>query len=224
MRAASSSWARESVAILKKDLAVEFRTRYALSAVMLFALTTLMAVSFTTYESAAGPVKAALLWLVLLFAALTGLARGFVAEEDGRTADSLRLAAGPTAVFLGKFGFNLLLMYALAAVLVPGFVVLMDVHITQPLVLVMLLLCGCWALAAVLTFTAALVSRARSRGALAAVLGFPLTVPLLVLAIRGTAAAFDEATGGWDGVRGLVSYAGIMSVVALSLFEVVWNA
>lgn len=224
MPTASSAWAREAAALLRKDLAVEFRTRYALSAVALFALTTLVAVSFTTHDQAGESIKAALLWLVMLFAALNGLTRSFIAEEDGRTADGLRLAAGATGVYVGKLAFNLLLMWALGALLVPGFTILMDVHPTQPLLLAGVLFCGGWALAAVLTIVAALVARARSRGALAAVLGFPLAVPLLVLAINGTAAAFGDPTGGWQNVQGLLAYAGIMTVVALSLFEVVWTA
>jgi heme exporter protein B len=224
MAAASSNWAAEAAAVLRKDLKVEYRTRYALCAIGLFALTTLAAVSFAVAGHASPEVQAALLWIVLYFAALSGLTRTFVAEEDGRTADALRLSADGTSVFVGKLAFNLLLLLAMAVLLVPGFALLMAAKVADPWLLAAILTAGCWALAAVLTFTAALVSQARARGALGAVLAFPLVAPLLQMAIGATAAALTGDGGGWGGVRGLVSYGGIMTVVAVLLFDSVWNA
>ncbi len=224
MAHASCGWAGEARAVLVKDLRVEFRTRYALSAVTLFAVTCLVAVGFTAGPQAGQRVQAALLWLVLLFAGLSGLARSFVAEEDGRTAESLRLAADAVAVYLGKLTFNVLLLWALCLILVPGYQVTMHVRWQSPALLVAVLAVGSWGLAAVLTFTSALVARARARGALGAVVAFPLLAPLLVMAIRATAAAIEGDALGWYDVRGLIAFAGIMTTVALLLFEWVWNA
>ncbi|MCC7491525.1 MAG: heme exporter protein CcmB [Fimbriimonadaceae bacterium] len=220
----SSGWAAEAAAVLRKDLRVELRTRYALTAVGQFAVTCLVAVSFTAGPQAQSAVQAALLWLVLLFAALSGLARSFVAEEDGRTGETLRLAAGATAVYLGKCAFNVLLLLALCGVLVPGYQVLMDVVWRDPALLLATLLTGSIGLAAVLTFTSALVARAQMRGAVGAVVAFPLLIPLLVMAVAATTAALDGSLQGWYHVRGLAAFAGIMLTVALLLFEVVWNA
>lgn len=213
-----------SAAVLGKDLRVELRTRYALSATALFAITCLTAVSFAVGPQAGVREQAALLWLVLLFAALTGLARTFVAEHDQRTADALRLAAGPADVYLGKLLFNLALLLALAVVLVPGYGLLMQLRPSDPLLLTAVLASGCWGLAAVLTCTAAMVAEARARGALGPVLAFPLLTPLLVMAIEGTAAALGGEARGWLQVRGLLAYAGIMTTIALLLFDVIWNA
>lgn len=224
MATGSCGWAAETRAVLNKDLAVELRTRYALTAIALFAVTCLTAVSFTVGPQAQTRLQAALLWLVLLFAALTGLSRTFVAEEDGRTADALRLAASPASVFLGKLLFNLLLLLALAVVLVPAYAVLMQVGAQDLVLLSVALLTGCWGLATVLTFTAALVAQARARGALGAVLAFPLLTPLLWLAIEATANGLGGQAQGWGQVRGLVAYGGIMTTVGVLLFESVWSA
>ena len=108
----------EALAIAAKDLRTEFRTRVALNALGLFAITVLAAVSYTV-----GPYRitaedrpfllAVLLWIVVFFAALAGLDRSFVKEEESHTASLLRLAASPTAVWLGKLGFNLIRVIAL---------------------------------------------------------------------------------------------------------------
>lgn len=223
MATASSNWRAEAAAILVKDLAIEYRTRYALTSLGMFALITLVTISYVAGPQADAKVESALLWVVLYFAALTGLSRAFVAEEDARTADGLRLSASPTAVYLGKLAFNALLLLLLALLLVPGFGLLMQLTVKSPGLLVASLAAGCWGLAATLTFTGALVAQARGRGALGAVVAFPLVAPLLSMAVMAGAAAI-AGDAGWSLVRGLVSFSGIMTVMAVLLFEAIWTA
>ena len=211
-------------AVLAKDLRVEFRTRLALAAIGLFALTTLVAVSFAVGQKADAEVQASLLWVVIYFAAQSGLTRSFVAEEEGRTADALRLAADGLSVFGGKLAFNLLLLTVLAIVLVPGFALLLGLHVVRAGLLAATLAAGCCGLAVILTFTAALVAGARSRGALATVISFPLAAPLLKLAISASVPALDGTTGGWPELRALVALGGIVAVVAWLLFDLVWES
>ena len=65
-------------AILRKECRSEWRTRYGLNAALLFAVTTLTAVSFAVGRIAnRTDLLAALLWIVLLFAALASLAHAF---------------------------------------------------------------------------------------------------------------------------------------------------
>ncbi len=213
-------------AVLVKDLRVEFRTRLALAAVVLFALTTLVAVGFAVGPGSSASVQAALLWIVLYFAALTGLTRAFVGEEEARTADGLRLAAGGSAVFVGKLAFNLLLLAVLALLLVPGFVLLMGTRVADVGLLVGALVAGGAALGSALTFTGALVAQAHSRGTLGAVVSFPLVAPLLKLAMDATQAAFlgGAGSGGWAAVTSAAALGGIVTVLAVLLFDTVWSA
>src|SRR5262245_55998383 len=84
--------ARASWAVCRKDLAAGRRTGSALTAVALFAASTVVALSLGVGFLAAGRIAdlplihAALLWTAVLFAAFTGLARAFVQEEEARTA------------------------------------------------------------------------------------------------------------------------------------------
>ena len=55
-------------------------------------------------------VQAGLLWAVLLFAALVGLSRAFVKEEESGTVHLLRLSCPAQAVLWGKAAFNLALV------------------------------------------------------------------------------------------------------------------
>ena len=219
----------EAMAVAAKDLRTEFRTRVALNALGLFALTVLAAVSYTV-----GPYRitaedrpfllAVLLWIVIFFAALAGLDRSFVKEEESHTAPLLRLAASPTAVWLGKLGFNLILIYFLMAILVPLFCILMGYKIMLVGGFVLILVVGGYALAVITTIVAAIIARAMTRGALFSVLSLPLLLPLLIFLIQGTAgASVGTSETVANALRAVLSMGGIMTIVSAMLFPVVWS-
>jgi heme exporter protein B len=219
----------EALAVAAKDLRTEFRTRVALNALGLFALTVLAAVSYTV-----GPYRitaedrpfllAVLLWIVIFFAALAGLDRSFVKEEESHTAPLLRLAASPTAVWLGKLGFNLVLIYLLMVILVPLYCILMGYTIQLIGGFVLILVSGGFALAVITTIVAAIIARALTRGALFSVLSLPLLLPLLIFLIQGTAGAADGTSETvTNALRAVLSMGGIMTIVSAMLFPIVWT-
>lgn len=224
-----STFLSEAAAVLVKDVRTELRTRVALSTLGLFALTTLAAVSYTI-----GPYRltaedrpfllAALLWIVIFFAAMAGLDRSFVKEEEGHTAPLLRLSASPLAVWAGKLVYNAALLYVLMAVLVPLYCALMGLKVASPGGLLAVLGVGGFALTVTTTMVAAIIARAMTRGALFPVLSIPLLLPLLIFLIEGTRAAVE---GSLDGVqatlRAVVSFGGMMTVLSVLLFPVVWH-
>ncbi|MGE5235450.1 MAG: heme exporter protein CcmB [Acidobacteriota bacterium] len=226
----ASTLLSEALAVLRKEITSELRSRVALNAIGLFALTTLIAVAYQI-----GPYKiqeqdrphllSALLWIILFFAATSGLARVFVKEEDAHTAKTLRLAARPGAVFTGKFLFNLILLLALEAIIVPLYCALMGYQVHGVAGLVILLAAGGVALAASATMVAAIISRASGSGTLFAILTVPLALPLLVVLIQGTrAAAASDAIGAvFPALRAIVSLAGVTLIASAYLFPVVWH-
>jgi len=197
------------------------------NAIVLFAVTTLTAVSFGVGGVGIAPnMQAALLWVIVYFSAMSGLSRTFVREEEARTAAALRLAAPPNAVYLGKFAFNLALLVSLEIIIVPMFVVMMNMKVGGWGLFAASVLVGSIGMSAAATTIAAMVSRASVRGALFAVLSFPIVLPLLVVAIHGTRLALEQEAimiGAGD-IRLLVAYAGIMLTVSLMFFRFVWEA
>jgi len=219
----------EAAAVFAKDLRCEFRTRVALNSLGLFAVTTLAAVAYTVGPYGLAPkdrpyLYGALLWIVIFFAAMAGLDRAFVKEEETHTAPLLRLAADPLVVWLGKLLYNLVILVLLMALLVPLFVVLMGLEVRAPGALVALFAAGAFSLAVTTTMVAAIVARAMTRGALFAVLSVPLLLPLLVFLIQGTSGAVrGEVDVVWSALRATVSLGGVMTVVSAMLFPVVWH-
>ncbi len=120
-----SSSAAAVWAILRKECRSEWRTRYGLNAALLFAITTLTSVSFAVGRLGnRTDIMSALLWIVLLFAALASLSHAFVREVEGHTMTVLRLVAPPGAIAFGKLLFNLLFLGVIELVTVPLFLVL----------------------------------------------------------------------------------------------------
>lgn len=218
-----------ALAIVAKDMRVEFRTRYALNALLMFALVTLAAVSFTTSSSsslAGDPnLLSALLWIVLFFSTMTGAARSFVAEEDSHTAPLLRLGAAGAVVYWGKFLGNLMLLLVLAAVTFPLYVFLMRTGFGNLGLHIIGIVLGAIGLSGGATIVAAIVAQSAVRGALFTALSFPVLLPFLALAIQINAAAFAgfplaEVT---SQVMGLVAYSGVLITASVLLFDFVWR-
>ncbi|MCS6950763.1 MAG: heme exporter protein CcmB, partial [bacterium] len=183
----SSSWAGEALAVFAKDWLLELRTRVALGAVVLFAVTSVVAagIALAPPSGVATEVKAALLWVVLFFAAVAGLSRTFVVEEETRTADALRLAVSPAGVFVGKLLFNVALMWALCLVVVPLYLLLLEAPVRYLSLLTTVVLLGSGALACATTAVGAIVARSTMRGALFGVLAFPVALPPMLVSIHG---------------------------------------
>ena len=67
---------RASIAVFKKDVRVEFRTRFAINMVLAFVLASLLLILFTLRAHALDPTpKSGLIWIIILFAALSALGR-----------------------------------------------------------------------------------------------------------------------------------------------------
>jgi heme exporter protein B len=221
---------RESLTVLRKELISELRSRVAISSVGLFALTTLVAVAYQIgpyriHEQDRPHLHAALLWIILFFAASSGLPRVFVKEEDAHTAKTLRLAARPGAVFAGKLLFNLLLLLGLEAFLVPLFGVFMSFAVANLGALLLVLLAGGLGLAATSTTVAAIIARASGSSTLFVVLAVPLVLPMLVFLIQGTrmAAAASDWAAALPALRAVLSLTGVTLVTSAFLFPVVWH-
>lgn len=222
-----SSWAAETAAVFVKDWRCEFRTRYALNSLALFAFTTLVVVSASlgplgTSKSQGPVVLPVLLWVILLFATAAGLPRAFVQEEETHTATALRLAATPSALFCGKLLFSLTLVFALELLVAPVFLAMVSLDVADPGTLVTTLAAGGYGLAVGSTLIAAIIAQAQGRSTLFAVLAFPVLLPLLLMVVELTRNAVAGEPAGVALLQ-LFLYDGVVTIAALMLFPLVWN-
>jgi len=220
-----SSLLHKSFYIFKKDLRQEFRTRYAVNAIFLFALTTLIVISFSI--SAVGltsAISSSLMWIIIFFSSMSGLSHIFVREEEQQTADTLKLVTPPISIYVGKWLFNTILLLGIEVVLIPLFLVFMNISVGNFFAFFVILLFGSIGVASVATMIAAIISRASAKGALFAVLSFPIALPVLVSAINGTSLALNgESTlSCMSEIQVLFSFTVVIITASILLFEFVW--
>lgn len=220
----TGKFARSVLALLDKDVRCELRSRQALTAMLLFALTSTVAVAATLGRSGLEPEFAAgLLWIVIYFSAMSGLSRSFVREQEGGTASLLKLAQSPNSVYLGKFIFNLGLLLAIEIIVVPVFFGLTNCRVGNWWGLIAILVLGSISLSAAGTLSAAMVARAAVKGALYAVISFPLLVPVLFAGVHGAETALQGKSALGADARLLFYYCGTVITASLLLFRYVWE-
>lgn len=220
----TSSWE----AVLRKDLLVEFRTRYGLSAIVMFLLVTVAIVLFSLPGEEISPsTMSALFWIALFFGAMTGLSRSFIAEEERGTSFLLRIYAPSESVFFGKLAFNLLLMLGISvtAVLLFSFF-FRDFVIADWAVFLIQLVLGAAGIGIVSTMLSALIGRAAQKGALLPVIALPVLMPIVIATTDATRITMQTSTA-WAGARGdlliLFSFDVAMVLVSYVLFDTIWK-
>lgn len=227
MPARRSFWAAKAIAVLAKDIRSELRTRYAIGAIIMFAVITVVAVGFSLGGIPLDlNLQGILFWLVIYFASVAGLGQSFIKEEESKTSLALRIYAPPLSVFGGKLLFNLLLLIGLEIVLVPLYAMLVGLGIEQWPLFFAVLATGTLGLACSTTIVAAIIAKASIKGVLFAVLSFPLILPVLIMSIKGTQKALSAGLGFSAAIgelQVLVSYAAVMLIAGFLLFEFVWN-
>jgi heme exporter protein B len=194
---------------------------------LLFSVTALIVVGFSVGGGGLSPrAQAALLWVVLFFAAFSGLAHIFLHEEEAGTSMALRLSTAPAAVYFGKLLFNLILLFAISTIVVPLYVLMLGVLPVKPVGFGFVIVFGGFGLGGAATIVAAIIGKARGKGALYGALGFPILLPLLFMAVDATYWTLvpDVGPSGLSrDITGLISFAVMIVTASWLLFPVIWE-
>ena len=178
--------------VARKDLLVETRSREVIYTALLFAISCMLVFAFGLVKEGRviADAAAAILWITIAFAGTLALGRIFDRERQNETLRALLLAPAPrAAVYLGKLAGVLALLLLVEALVVPLVALMFDAELFRHAAFMLgLLLAGSLGYAAVGTLFAAMLARSRSRGALLPVLLYPITVPVIIGGVRGTAA------------------------------------
>lgn len=221
-----SGFFRVAWQVMRKDMTVEVRSLEILSTTLFFAVTVVLMFSFglVTDGRPADNVAPAILWVAIAFSGTLALGRTFERERQNDTLRALMLApADRPALYVGKLAGILLLLGLVEIILVP----LVGLFFNAPVIaqaapLAMLLLAGTLGFCAVGTLFAAMLVRARSRDVLLPIMLYPMTVPVMIAGVRGTAALFQPTPDPavvqfWLSL--LVAFDVVFVVLALWTFE-----
>jgi heme exporter protein CcmB len=212
--------------VMKKDLVIEARSREVLYTSALFAILCVLVFAFGFVEEgkAETGAAAAILWIAVAFAGTLALARVFDRERQNETLRALLLAPVPRpALYLGKLAGVLILLFVVEALVVPLIALWFQAAVFRHFLLLLALLgAGSLGYAAVGTLFAAMLARTRSRAALLPVLLYPITIPVIIAGVRGTAALLQPeaelpVARAW--LMMLVFFDAVFVTLSLWLFE-----
>ncbi len=213
-------------ALLRKELRVELRTLESVPGMSLFAVTTFVVFHFALNQSSVdGDLAAGVLWVTLLFAAMLGVNRLFVADEEQGGFDAFLLApVDRSALFVAKALALLMYLLVLEIVAVPAFALLLlapPLHQALPDLLWVLLLADV-GIAVIGTLVAALAVRTRARDLLGPLLALPLLVPLVIGGAEATSPLFALTHPGGSPARWLLTlglYDLVFGLIAYAVFD-----
>ena len=217
---------RAAGAILRKDLAVELRTRESVPAMALFSVTAFVLFHFgLDRDTLDGDLATGILWVTLLLAAVLGVNRLYVAERDQGGFTALMLAPiDRTSLWLAKAAALFLYLVVLELLALPAFdLLLLGPGLEGALPeLVPIVLLADVGLAAAGALIAALAIETRARDLVVPLLLLPLLVPVVIAAARATepllqGAQSPEELAKWLGFLAL--YDVVFVLVSIAVFD-----
>lgn len=218
---------RTALVVLRKDLRLEMRTWETVPAMVLFALVTFVIFHFgLNRTSIDGQLAAGVLTVTLLFAAMLGINRLFVAEREQGGFDAFLLApVDRSAMLLAKASALFVFLAALEVVALPAFgLFLLGPSLGPPLPgLIAVLALADLGLAVIGTLVSAIAVHTRARDLIGPMLGLPLLVPALIATARAAgpllASVHPSASppGRWLAILAL--YDVVFALLAYAVFD-----
>ncbi|CAA9473467.1 MAG: ABC transporter involved in cytochrome c biogenesis, CcmB subunit [uncultured Solirubrobacteraceae bacterium] len=213
-------------ALVRKDLRLELRTRESVPTMLLFSLSTFVLFHFAlNRDTLEGDLAAGVLWVTILFAAVLGINRLFVAEREEGGFDGFLLApVDRTSLLIAKALVLFAFLVVVELAVVPAFaLLLLGPPLTQALPsLIGILLLADAGIAVVGTLVGALAVQTRARDLITPLLALPLLLPIVIAGAQATAPLFlgggaEPLPGRWLATLGL--YDVIFSLVAFAVFD-----
>ena len=183
---------RGALAILAKDLRIEWRTKESVAsfAVLAVLLLVVFLVAHDPTPAVAPLLAPSVLWATFVFTGLLGIQRAFLLErENDCLAGLLTAPVDPAAIYAGKLVANVTLLAVLQAFVLPLVALFLHLDVGGVLpALVLVLLLGNLGFASLATLFAAVAVRVRAREVMLPVLLLPLLVPLVIAGVKATQA------------------------------------
>src|ERR1700688_2077632 len=131
-----------ALAVARKDLTSEWRTRELVPALAQFVILALVIANFGFQIDAhnAPSIAPGVLWLALVFAGLVAFGRAFAAEREQSSLEAMLMTpASPAAISAGKALAAALLLVLCEAVLLPALALFFSVPVSFDVVFAVLL-------------------------------------------------------------------------------------
>lgn len=210
--------------IFVKELSVEFRQKYALGGIFLFAAT-IVFVIYKSFNNINPREWVIMLWVITLFAALNAIVKSFL-QEKKETYLYYYTLFDPMDLIIAKLLYNFIFLTSLYVViiLIMSFFAGFPVKDMQLFIIGSLL--GITGIAIVFTFVSIISSSGSGHSTLMSILALPLILPILLLLLKISTVSVrllvDTSVG--NDVMLLLGVDFILLGAVLILFPVLWRS
>jgi heme exporter protein B len=222
---------KETWYLLKKEILLEWRSKYAFNGVLLYVVSTVF-VCYISFNLTAGfsgstgypVVWNVLFWIIMLFASVNAIAKSFMQESKNRLLYYYSIAS-PQAIILSKTIYNVMLMSLLSILALLVYMVFFTNTLGDPVYYFFTVLLGSLSFSTVFTMISAIASKAGNNGTLMAILSFPVIIPVILVLIKLSKNAMDGVDRSFNlgNVGVLLAINAIVITTSLLLFPYLWR-
>lgn len=220
---AAMNMIQQIVALIRMEILLEWRSKYAIGGIVLYVLSTVFVV-YNASLRVEPRIWNTLFWIIVLFASVNAVTKSFTQENAKRQLYYYQLA-NPTAIIFAKIIYNSFLILVLNTMTYTVFS-LVEGNPVQKLGLFYIAIgLGSIGLGVTLTFISAIANKAKNAATMMAVLSFPIIIPILVSLIQISSNAigvFEDSNVNQD-IMTLLAIDGILLGAAYLLFPFLWR-
>jgi heme exporter protein B len=221
----------ETIHLLKKEILLEWRSKYAFNGVLLYVVSTVFVcyISLNLTPGFSGSsgyavVWNVLFWIIMLFASVNAIAKSFMQESKSRLLYYYSIAS-PQAIILSKTIYNIMLMTLISFLALIVYQVFFTNKLGDPWFYFLAVLLGSISFSTVFTMISAIASKAGNNGTLMAILSFPVVIPVILILIRLSKSAMDgiDRSISYGNIGVLCAINAIVIATSLLLFPFLWR-
>ncbi|MFA0962058.1 heme exporter protein CcmB [Roseivirga sp. BDSF3-8] len=218
----------EVSALIRKELLLEWRQKYALNGLLLYIVSTVLVcyLSFNVTLGSTSPITwNTLFWIIILFTAVNAVSKSFSQEREGRQLYYYTLAS-PQGIIIAKILYNSLLLAVISLLGYLVYSVVLGNPVQDHTLFLVNILLGAIGFSCTLTMVAGIAAKAENNATLMAVLSFPVILPMLILIISISKNAMDglHLSSSYDDMITLAAVDAIVVVLSLLLFPYLWRS
>jgi len=210
--------------LVRKDFLIDWRQQSPFTGIVLYLSSTI----FTSYLAFGGIISKdvwnALFWIILLFTSVNAIAKSFTQEE--RRTHYYFFLCKPSVIIGSKLLYSFIYLISLASIAFVLFSILLGTPDLNLRLYTFNLILGCIGISSAFTLISAISAKASNKSVLMAVLGFPIIIPVLILAISNSNKILDGFI--WVQIQGnvlsLLSVDVIIIVLSFILFPFTWKS
>ena len=213
------------LALIRKDILLEWRQKHTFFGVLLYIGCTVFATYMMNVNEQLEPaIWNALFWIIQLFTTVNSVAKSFLQEPPQRFRYYYTLVK-PATFILAKIVYSVLLQLVMCLVSLFLFRLMLGNPVVQSGLFLLVALTGGISLSVVFTFLSAIAARAQQNSALMAILGFPIVIPVLMmlskLAVKAVSPVYQP--GWWSLLLVLLLLDVLVLVLGIILFPFIWQ-